>query len=125
MRGVDLGVEAGGIVQDILFKANDRVEAGELLVQIDDRIERADLAAAQASLDLSQETLARVEQLRERGIAPVSDLDVARAEATNAAAEVNKLTAVMRQKALEAPFAGIIGIPKVEEGGYVVPGTVT
>jgi membrane fusion protein (multidrug efflux system) len=124
VRGVDLGVEAGGIVQDILFTANDRVEAGELLVQIDDRIERADLAAAQSSLELSEETLARVEQLRARGIAPVSDLDVARAEATNAAAEVNKLTAVMRQKALEAPFAGIIGIPKVEEGEYVVPGTV-
>ena len=124
VRGVDLGIEAGGIVQDILFHANDRVETGELLVQIDDRIEKADLAAAQASLELSEETLARVQMLRTRGIAPVSDLDVARAEATNAAAEVDRLTAVMRQKALEAPFAGIIGIPKIEVGEYVVPGTV-
>ena len=35
-----------------------------------------------------------------------------------------KLQAVLEQKALEAPFSGIIGIPKVEVGGYVEPGTV-
>ena len=58
-----------------------------VLVQIDDRIEQADLAAAQASLELSQETLERVEALRARGVAPVSDLDVARADATNARAD--------------------------------------
>lgn len=124
IRGVDLGVESGGIVQEIAFKANDRVEAGQLLVQIDDRIERADLAAAQAQLDLSEETLQRVEALRDRGVAPVSDLDVARADATNAHAQVNKLSAVLAEKALKAPFDGVVGIPRVEVGEYVVPGTV-
>ncbi len=123
-HGVDLGVEAGGIVKEIAFKANDRVEEGQLLVQIDDRIEQADVAAAQASLDLSQETLQRVETLRTRGIAPVSDLDAARADTTNARAELNKLTAVLNQKSLVAPFGGIIGIPQVEVGEYVVAGTV-
>jgi membrane fusion protein (multidrug efflux system) len=124
IRGVELGVEAGGIVQDIAFNANDRVEAGQLLVQIDDRIERADLAAAEAQLQLSEETLKRVEALRERGVAPLSDLDVARADATNARAQVNKLSAVLAEKALKAPFAGIVGIPQVDVGEYVVPGTV-
>lgn len=124
LRGVDLGVEAGGIVEAILFTANDRVEAGQQLVQIDDRIEVADLAAAEASLKLSQETLARVESLRARGVAPVSDLDVARADATNAQATVVRLTAVKEQKALTAPFDGIIGIPQIEVGAYVTAGTV-
>jgi membrane fusion protein (multidrug efflux system) len=123
-HGVDLGVEAGGIVREILFNANDRVELGQRLVQIDDRVEQADLAAAEATLALAQETLERVEALRTRGIAPVSDLDVARADATNARAQVVKLTAVMNQKALEAPFTGVVGIPQVDLGGYVEPGTV-
>ena len=30
----------------------------------------------------------------------------------------------MEQKALTAPFAGIIGIPQIEVGAYVQPGTV-
>jgi membrane fusion protein (multidrug efflux system) len=124
VRGVELGVEAGGIVQDILFHANDRVEAGDLLVQIDDRMERADVAAAEAELRLSEETLERVQALRERGVAPVSDLDVARADATAARNTVLRLTAVMEQKALKAPFAGIVGIPQIEVGAFVEPGTV-
>jgi membrane fusion protein (multidrug efflux system) len=124
LRGVDLGVEAGGIVEAILFRANDRVEAGQRLVQIDDRMERADVAAAQAQLDLSREQLSRQESLRERGVTSVSELDVARADATNAEAALVRLTAVMEQKALTAPFDGIIGIPQIEVGAYVQPGTV-
>ena len=124
LRGVDLGVEAGGIVQQIHFRANDRVKTGQQLVQIDDRQERANVEAAQAQLDLSREQLARAESLRERGVTSVSELDIARADATNAEAAVVRLTAVMEQKALSAPFAGIIGIPRVEVGAYVEPGTV-
>jgi membrane fusion protein (multidrug efflux system) len=124
LRGVDLGVEAGGIVEEILFTANDEVTAGQKLVQIDNRIERADVAAAQAQLDLSQEQLSRQESLRERGVTSVSELDVARADATNAEAALVRLTAVMEQKSLTAPFDGIIGIPRIDVGEYVQPGTV-
>jgi membrane fusion protein, multidrug efflux system len=124
LRGVDLGVEAGGIVQGILFRANDRVKTGQQLVQIDDRQERADVEAAQAELDLSREQLARAESLRERGVTSVSELDIARANATAAEAALVRLTAVMEQKALSAPFDGIIGIPQIEVGAYVEPGTV-
>lgn len=124
LRGVDLGVEAGGIVQDILFGPNERVETGQRLMQIDDRMERADVAAAQAEVELSQEQLTRAESLRERGVTSVSELDVARADATAAQAALVRSTAVMEQKALAAPFNGIIGIPQVEVGAYVEPGTV-
>ena len=124
LRGVDLGVEAGGIVQEILFTANDRVGSGQRLVQIDDRMERADVEAAQAQLDLSREQLSRQESLRQRGVTSVSELDVARADATAAQASLTRLTAVMEQKALTATFVGIIGIPQVDVGQYVEPGTV-
>lgn len=124
LRGVDLGVESGGIVQEILFTANAEVEEGQRLVQIDDRMERADVEAAQAQLDLSREQLTRQESLRARGVTSVSELDVARADATAAQASLTRLTAVMEQKSLTAPFAGIIGIPQVEVGAYVQPGTV-
>ena len=59
MQGVELAVETAGIVKEILFQANDEVEAGQHLAQIDDAIERADLAAAQAELDLAETQLAR------------------------------------------------------------------
>ena len=125
-RASTSAIEAGGIVREILFEANDRVEHGQRLVQIDDRVERADLAAAEAHARAQpRRRCKRVETLRERGVVPVSDLDVARADATNAARRRwSSCTAVMEQKALEAPFSGMIGIPQVEVGEYVEPGTV-
>ena len=124
IRGVDLAVEAGGVVEAIHFTANERVEEGELLLQIDDTIERADLAAAQSSLDLSQEQLERAQTLQERGVSAASTVETAQASATSARSQVQRLTAVLEQKALVAPFAGIIGLPQVDVGQYVTPGTV-
>jgi membrane fusion protein (multidrug efflux system) len=123
-QGVELGVETPGIVKEILFQANDHVEAGQLLVQLDDAIEQADLAAANATLNLSQTQLARAQELRTRGVTSANDLDEAQASATSARAEVEKLTAVMAQKALRAPFSGTIGIPQVDAGQYLAVGTV-
>lgn len=122
-RGVDLSVEAGGVVEEVLFTANDRVEAGQRLLQIRDQIERADLAAAQASLQLSQTELRRVLQLQERGVGSGASVESAEAAETNAQSQVLRLTAILEQKALEAPFAGVVGIPKVDVGQYVEPGT--
>ncbi|TPE52232.1 efflux RND transporter periplasmic adaptor subunit [Amaricoccus solimangrovi] len=123
-QGVELGVETPGIVKQIRFQANDEVEAGEILVQLDDAIEQADLAAANATLNLSETQLKRQQTLQARGVTAANDLDEAQASATSARAEVEKLTAVMRQKALRAPFAGTIGIPQVDVGQYLAAGTV-
>ena len=123
-QGVDLAVEAAGIVREVAFSANDRIEKGQLLVQIDDKTERADLAAAQAGLDLAETALKRVRELRERGVSATTTLDTAEAQAVESRATVAKLNAVLETKRLAAPFAGIVGIPQIEEGQFVTAGTV-
>lgn len=123
-QGVELGVETPGIVKEIRFQANDQVASGAVLVQLDDAIEQADLAAANATLNLSQIQLERSQALRDRGVTAANDLDEAQASAASARAEVEKLTAVMNQKALRAPFAGTAGIPQVDVGQYLPAGTV-
>lgn len=123
-QGVDLAVEAPGIVREIAFAANDRVEKGQLLLQIDDRTERADLAAAEAARDLAETALVRARELRERGVSATTTLDTAEAQAVEARATVTKLNAVLETKRLIAPFSGVVGIPQVEAGQFVTPGTV-
>ena len=123
-RGVDLATETGGIVEAIEFAANDRVEAGQLLLQIRDDVERADLAAANATLELSRTELERAKELQSRGVSAVNTVETAEATATEARSQVARLTSIMDQKALEAPFAGVVGIPAVEVGQYVEPGTI-
>lgn len=123
-QGVELAVEAAGLVREVLFDANDRVSEGQKMVQIDERIERADLGAAQASLDLAVTQLDRSRTLQERGISTADTVDTAEAQEKNARAQLVRLTAILEQKEMRAPFNGIVGIPKVEEGQYVTPGMI-
>ena len=50
-------------------------------------------------------------------------LDTARAAASASASQVNRLQAVLEQKQLTAPFGGTVGIPRIDLGQYLSPGT--
>ena len=123
VRGVDLTVETTGIVKDIAFLANQKVEAGALLLQLDDEVERADLDSAKAQAAVDQLALKRAQELQKRGVGSDSTLDNAQAQAAASAAQVAKLQAVLDQKQITAPFAGTAGIPKIDLGQYLAPGT--
>nr|WP_292831109.1 efflux RND transporter periplasmic adaptor subunit [Mesorhizobium sp.] len=122
-RGVDLTVETTGIVKEILFKANDRVDQGQLLIHLDDAVEQADLAAAKTQVTLDKQALDRAVELQKRGVGTDATLDSAKAAYSSSLSQVAKLQALADQKLLKAPFAGTIGIPKVDDGQYVAPGT--
>lgn len=121
-RGVDLTVEATGIVTDINFRANQTVKRGDMLVQLDDSIQQADLSAAQAQANLDKQSLDRAMELRDRQVGSNVALQAAEAAATASGAQVERLQAALRQKQLRAPFDGTIGIPRINEGQYLSPG---
>lgn len=120
--GVDLTMETSGVVKEILFKANDKVESGQLLVRLDDAVEQADLIAAKTKATLDQQALARAQALRKTGVGTEAALDTANANAETSIAQVAKAQAQADLKLLKAPFGGIAGIPKIELGQYVAPG---
>lgn len=124
VQGVDVASQASGVVKTINFRANDKVDEGQLLVQIDDAVERADLMSAQAALERDKAGMARAESLRKTGVNSTANLQDM--ESTLAASEsaLAKVQAVLDQKAIEAPFAGTVGIPRIDVGEYVQPGTV-
>lgn len=121
-QGVDLTVEATGIVTSLNFTANQKVSQGDMLVQLDDSIQRADLEAAKAQANLDRQTLARTVELRDRQVGSNVALQAAEAAAAASAAQVERLEAALRQKQLRAPFDGTIGIPRINEGQYLSPG---
>jgi membrane fusion protein (multidrug efflux system) len=123
VRGVDLTVETAGIVKEIPFHANEKVAANAVLLQLDDAVERADLDAQKAQAALDQTSLTRALELTKRGVGSDSTLDSARAAASASASQVTRLQAVLDQKQLTAPFAGTVGIPKIDLGQYLSPGT--
>ncbi|NTS33876.1 efflux RND transporter periplasmic adaptor subunit [Phyllobacterium sp. BT25] len=124
IQGVELSVEVAGIVKDIPFTANQVIQKGAPLLQLDDAIEKADIVAAQAQNVLMDQTLERARTLNTRGVGAVSNVDEAQAASLAKKAEIAKLQAVMDQKLIKAPFTGTVGIPRIELGQYLAPGTV-
>lgn len=123
-EGIDVAVQTGGIVDKILFKANEHVEQNQLLVQIDDAVERAGLVSANTAVAVSQEALTRAQALLQRNVSTVASLQDAQNNLDKAKGALTQLEATLDQKAIKAPFAGTIGIPKIDVGQYVQPGTV-
>lgn len=123
-RGVDLTVEAAGIVKEIRFQSNQRVSQGDVLVQLDDAVQRADLEAARTQAVLDQQRLDRALELQKRRVGSDSAVDEAQAAAASSNSQVAKLQAVLDQRQLKAPFSGTIGIPRIEAGQYLSPSQI-
>lgn len=123
IRGVDVAPQIGSVIRSFHFESGQDVRAGAALVQLDDSVEQADLLANVATLKNAEFDLERQRELFNRGNAPKSAYDAAVARRDSAAAAVARTKALIAQKAIAAPFAGRLGIRKVEIGQYVSPGT--
>lgn len=121
-QGVDLTVETAGVVKEILFKSNQHVAAGDVLLRLDNVVQRADLEAARTALELDRTNLARARELQSRGVATNVSLDSSEAAARASEAQVARATALLEQRQLSAPFQGTIGLSRVDLGQYVAPG---
>jgi membrane fusion protein, multidrug efflux system len=124
LRGVDVAVQTAGVVDRVGFKANDIVTEGQLLVQINDAVERADLQSAQATLEQSRAQLERAKRLRQTGVSSEATLEEAQTSFAAAESALARIQATIDLKAVEAPFSGMIGIPRIDLGQYVQPGAV-
>ncbi len=123
-QGANVAVEVAGVVRSIDFQPNDHVEAGRLLVQIDDAVERADLISVEAAVDRDRAALERARSLRQSGVTAESNLQNAQSAFATSQSALARIRAVIDQKGIEAPFSGTIGIPRINEGEYVQPGAV-
>jgi membrane fusion protein (multidrug efflux system) len=122
-QGILIAPQAAGIVTAKHFDSGEDVEAGALLINIDDSVEQADLANGLAQLKNADATLARQKTLVAQGNTPQSTVDTALATRDSAAATVERTRAVIAQKAIKAPFAGRLGLRNVDLGQYVAVGT--
>jgi multidrug efflux system membrane fusion protein len=122
VREVQVSPEVAGRVERIAFTAGASVEAGAPLVQLNDAPERADLAAYQAGEKLALANLERTRQLVRRDFATQAKMDENQEALEAARAGIARSQAVINQKSVEAPFAGDLGLRRVELGQYVGPG---
>jgi membrane fusion protein (multidrug efflux system) len=121
-QGVDVAPQVAGIVTGLGFESDQDVEKGAKLVQLDISVELADQASAEAILKEADVSYKRQADLLVKNVTSEATVDTALAKRDSAAAALNRIKALIAQKAILAPFAGRLGIRHVELGQYVSPG---
>jgi membrane fusion protein (multidrug efflux system) len=111
------------VVKRIAFDSGNLAKPGQVLVELDTSVERAQLANAQARMELAQQTLTRTRSLASRGVVTASQLENDESQFKAASADVAALEAQIARKIVRAPFAGRLGIREVNLGQYLSPGT--
>jgi HlyD family secretion protein len=148
-RRAELSPQIGGLVVNLPHREGDWVEAGEVLVQLDDSAQKAELLSARTTVEaavaqadeaclaaeLAEKELIRSENLHAKGIASDQNLDIlrtdrdrtragcvaARAAIEQAAARVGSADVQMAFTTLRAPFSGTIAELSTEVGEYITP----
>jgi len=122
-RGVTISNDAPGIVTRLLFDSGATVKRGQVLVELDSGVERAQLASLRAKSELAVASLARSRALFESGTIAKATLDADEAAYKGLIADGQALSAQIARKVIKAPFSGKLGLRAVNLGQYLGPGT--
>lgn len=149
MRSIVIRNELSGVVREVGFQSGAVVEEGQVLLRLDEAIERADLETARAAVRVAEANITQVDSqihlaevelerlagVQSRAIAEV-ELDRARArlesaradrgrwlaEVDHAAARVAQVEARLAKLTIRAPFRARVGLRTVHEGQYLGDG---
>ena len=123
VHGVTVSADLPGTVAKINFESGQAVREGEILVELDTRQERAQLASLEAQRDLARINFNRTQELVNAGVISRQDFDQATSQQKATEANVAEVKATIARKTIRAPFSGILGIRKVNLGQYLPAGS--
>jgi membrane fusion protein (multidrug efflux system) len=114
--------EVAGRIANFAFREGERVAEGQVLVRLDDSVQKADLDRARANLVLSRTKHERAIDLRNKGFVSTQALDELENSVKVAEADAELMTARVNKMTLRAPFAGTVGLRLASVGDYVKEG---
>jgi membrane fusion protein, multidrug efflux system len=121
-QGVMLRPEVSGRIARFGFDDGQRVRRGQLLVQLDDVLQQAQLKQAEAQAGIARTNLQRSRELVAQGFVSQSAVDQNVAALQVAEAQVALAQAQVARMRVLAPFDGLAGIRRVELGDFVKDG---
>jgi membrane fusion protein (multidrug efflux system) len=122
-ESVELTPEASGKVTSIQFEEGAQVQAGALLVQINDAELQAERKRLEHRLELASAQAERQKRLLAEGGVSQETYDATANEVEVLKAELELIEARIEKTQVRAPFGGGVGLRAVSEGAYVTPQT--
>lgn len=119
VRQIQVASEASGRIQGIYFQSGQYVRQGQLLVQLNDDIEQAEIAQLRAKLKLNEAVYQRGQELLKINAVAKEEVENALANRDVMLGQIQQLNAKIQQKKIRAPFSGVIGIRRVHQGQFL------
>jgi membrane fusion protein (multidrug efflux system) len=116
--------KASNTIIAIRFNEGEKVEQGQVLVEMDDDQAQAALAEAEAALARSRSQFDRARDLQSRQAMSMADLEQVEASLKGDQARVAAAQARLADTVIRASFSGRTGFRHVSVGSFVSPGTV-
>jgi len=122
IQGVTVSADLPGTVAKIHFESGQWVHEGDILVELDTRQERAQLAEVEAQHELAKINYNRTQQLVTAGVLARSEYDNVTSQQKVTAGQVGDIKAAIDRKTIRAPFSGVLGIRQANLGQYLAAG---
>jgi len=122
-QGVDVTNEVGGKIVAIEFKSGQSAQEGELLVQLDDSTQQAELRSIKSRLQQAISEAERADDLVRSNAISDEEFEQKETAVENLRAQAAVQEAIIDNKRIEAPFRGVLGIRQVDLGAYLAPGS--
>lgn len=122
-RSVTIRPEVSGRIVRLNFHDGQRVQRGQLLVQLDDQLQQAQVQQSQAERSIAQANHTRNQELVAKGFVSQRSLDESAAALQVADAKLALAQATAARLKMLAPFTGVVGIRKVNAGEYIKDGS--
>ncbi|MEX0733202.1 MAG: efflux RND transporter periplasmic adaptor subunit [Steroidobacteraceae bacterium] len=122
-ESVTMTAKVSEIVRKVAFDSGDVVEAGDVLVDLSSGAQLAGLEEVRAAYQEAERQLKRQQELADRQLVAVSQIDTQRAARDAALARMNVVRASLSDRVITAPFDGVLGLRQVSPGSLVTPGT--
>lgn len=123
-ENVDLASTVTELVTKIHFEDGQRVQEGDVLVEMDVTEEKAELAEEQSLLREATRQVNRLKPLAERGAASKSTLDEWRRQMESSRARIQAIQSRINLREIRAPFDGVVGQRNISVGALAQPGTM-
>src|SRR5699024_1841286 len=98
INGTLLTTQAAGIIEKIGFQSGDTVNEGDVLLQLENKTDKAQLRALRAAVSLADADFKRTQNLHSRGSASKAELDRARSQADQAAGNLASQESLIDRK---------------------------
>lgn len=123
-ESVSITSQVTDTVSKVNFEDGMSVQAGQILVELTNSEETAQLAEAQALVDEASRQFNRMQNLIVENLASVTELDAEKARMQTTNARLEAIIARLDDRLIRAPFDGVLGFRAISQGTLISPGTI-